>query len=452
MIEIESTYPKEARAAEPPAMRIPDRLARAIVLRRLNHLKHGQLVLIDAQGRHQFGKPGIDGSLSAEIVVSNPRFYLAIVAGGSIGAAEAYMRQDWTSDDLTGVVRILVRNRDVLDNMESGAACLVTPLRKLLHWINRNTRTGSQRNIAAHYDLGNEFFCLWLDETMMYSSAVFERPDMNLNQASVAKLERICRKLQLSPADHVLEIGTGWGGFAIHVAKNYGCHVTTTTISREQYEYAKARVKQEGLGDRITLLLKDYRDLDGCFDKLVSIEMTEAVGHEFLDVYFAACSKLLRTDGMMLLQAITIQDQRYRAALKSVDFIKRYIFPGGFLPSVTAILQSVTATTDMRIYHLEDIGEHYAKTLNVWRDAFARNVDGIRSLGYSEEFLRMWYFYYCYCEGAFLERAIGNAQILLVKPDCRRSPIVPDLTEDEVIVEDPTALTSALNFSDRRNS
>jgi cyclopropane-fatty-acyl-phospholipid synthase len=260
---------------------------------------------------------------------------------------------------------------------------------------------------------------------MMYSSAVFEHPDMSLSEASIAKLDRICRKLQLSPADHVLEIGTGWGGFAIHAAKIYGCRVTSTTISSEQYEFARARVASEGVGDRVTLLLKDYRELDGIYDKLVSIEMIEAVGHEFLDTYFAACSDLLNPEGMMMLQAITIQDQRYEKALKAVDFIKRYIFPGGFIPSVTAILQSVTSSTDMRIFHLEDIGEHYAKTLNAWRAAFHSSLDRIRSMGYSEEFLRMWHFYYCYCEGAFLEKAIGNVQILLVKPDCRRSAIVP---------------------------
>ena len=236
---------------------------------------------------------------------------------------------------------MLVRNRHVLDNVDSGTARLMAPLRKILHRINRNTRAGSRRNISTHYDLGNDFFRLWLDETMMYSSAVFERQDMSLHEASVAKLERICRKLQLSPEDHVLEIGTGWGGFALHAASRYGCRVTTTTISREQFEHAKQRVADAGLDDRVTLLLRDYRDLDGRYDKIVSIEMIEAVGHEFLDTYFSRCADLLKPQGMMLLQAITIADQRYQAALKSVDFIQRYIFPGGFLPSVTAMLQSV---------------------------------------------------------------------------------------------------------------
>jgi len=311
--------------------------------------------------------------------------------------------------------------------MDSGAARLIAPIRKLLHWVNRNTRSGSRRNIAAHYDLGNDFFRLWLDPTMMYSSAVFERDDMSLEEASLAKLDRICRKLELSPNDHVLEIGTGWGGFAVYAASQYGCRVTTTTISREQYEYAKQRVEEAGLQDRVELLLKDYRDLDGKYDKLVSIEMIEAVGNEFMDTYFDQCARLLREDGMMLLQAITIADQRYKSALKSVDFIQRYIFPGGFLPSVTAILQSVTASSNMRIYHLEDIGAHYAETLKRWREAFARNLNRIWSMGYGEEFLRMWHYYYCYCEGGFKERAIGTVQVLFVKPGSRREPLVPSL-------------------------
>jgi cyclopropane-fatty-acyl-phospholipid synthase len=428
MTDLDSTVQNEEHAAEPVPARIVDKLARRLVLRRLARLETGQIVFNDDGGRYQSGKSESDDAFRAEINVLDGRFYSAVAAGGSIGAAEAYMQGYWRCDELTKAVRILVRNRDVLDGMEKGLARLAIPTRKLLHWINRNTAAGSQRNIAAHYDLGNDFFRLWLDETMMYSSAVFERPGMTLTEASVAKLDRICRKLELAPDDHVLEIGTGWGGFAIHAAKNYRCNVTTTTISREQYEYARARVYDEGLDDKITLLLKDYRELNGRYDKLVSIEMIEAVGHEFLDIYFAACSKLLKPEGMMMLQAITIQDQRYEQALKTVDFIKRYVFPGGFIPSVTTILQSVTRSTDMRIFHLEDIGEDYARTLNAWRKAFHQSLNRIRSMGYSEEFLRMWNFYYCYCEGAFLERAIGDAQILLVKPGCRRSPIVPAIS------------------------
>ena len=261
----------------------------------------------------------------------------------------------------------------------------------------------------------------------MYSSAVFERPGMSLKEASEAKLDRICRKLELTPDDHVLEIGTGWGGFAVYAARHYGCRVTTTTISREQFEFASERVKSEGLADRIELLMRDYRDLDGQYDKLVSIEMIEAVGHEYMDTYFNHCASLLKEDGMMLLQAITIADQRYQAATRSVDFIQKYIFPGGFLPSVTAILDAVTRNTNMRIYHLEDIGAHYAETLKHWRESFTNNLNEILPMGYGEEFLRMWHYYYCYCEGAFRERAIGDVQVLFIKPSSRREPVLAAL-------------------------
>jgi len=406
-----------------------DNLSRRIVLGRLKNLKVGFLRISDEVGSSTYGS---QGELAAAITVCDSRFYRTLAMGGALGAAEAYMLGYWHCDDLTAVVRILVRNRSVLENLESGLARLTAPLARFVHWVNRNTKRGSRRNIAAHYDLGNDFFKLWLDESMMYSAAVFERDDMTLEEASVAKLERICRKLELSPHDHVLEIGTGWGGFAVYAAANYGCQVTTTTISAEQFAYATERVNAAGLEDKVTLLLEDYRDLDGVYDKIVSIEMIEAVGHKDLNTYFSQCSKLLREDGMMLLQAITIADQRYQAALKSVDFIQRYIFPGGFLPSVTAISESLTSATDMRIYHLEDIGAHYADTLRHWKERFFSKLDKIWSMRYGEEFLRMWHYYYCYCEGAFIERAIGNVQVLLVKPDCRRNPIVPPLCQGGV--------------------
>jgi cyclopropane-fatty-acyl-phospholipid synthase len=316
-------------------------------------------------------------------------------------------------------MRILLQNRGVLDGMEGGMARITAPVQKALHWTARNTHAGSRRNIAAHYDLGNEFFRLFLDPTLMYSSAVFERADMTLEEASLAKLDRICRKLDLQPADHVLEIGTGWGGFALHAARHYGCRVTTTTISRRQYELARERIAAAGLGDRITLLLEDYRNLGGRYDKLVSIEMIEAVGHHYYDAYFRKCGELLKPEGMMLLQAITIADQRYDAARKSVDFIQRHIFPGSCIPSVTVMSEAVARVTDMKLFHLEDIGPHYATTLRRWRENLFANIDQVRSLGYPEEFIRMWDFYFCYCEGGFLERAIGDVQMLLVKPGAR---------------------------------
>jgi cyclopropane-fatty-acyl-phospholipid synthase len=289
--------------------------------------------------------------------------------------------------------------------------------------VNRNTLKGSRRNIGAHYDLGNELFELFLDETMMYSCGIFERPESSLKEASEAKLERICRKLQLKASDHVIEIGTGWGGFAIYAAKHFGCRVTTTTISQQQYDYALQRVREAGLEDRITLLFRDYRELEGQFDKLVSIEMIEAVGHEHFDTYFRKCSELLKADGMMLLQSITIADQRYPIAKKSIDFIQRYIFPGGCLPSVAALSDSVARKTDMRIYDLEDIGVHYATTLRIWRERFFARLEEVHRLGYPERFIRMWNYYLSYCEGGFRQQAIGTVQLLLTKPRSLREPI-----------------------------
>jgi cyclopropane-fatty-acyl-phospholipid synthase len=404
-----------------------DGLGRRLVLSRLDGLRRGRLTIRDGDEEFRFGDSGENAELAVEVTIHDRRFYGDIAFGGSLGGGEAYMQGYWSCDDLTALIQLLLRNRDVLDGMDGGTARFTAPLAKLFHWVNRNTREGSRRNIAAHYDLGNDFFSLWLDPTMMYSSAVFERADMTLHEASVAKLDRICRKLDLKPSDHVVEIGTGWGGFALHAASRYGCRVTTTTISREQYELARERVAEAGLEDRVELLLEDYRDLRGQYDKLVSIEMIEAVGHQFLDTYFAQCSRLLKDDGAMLLQAITMQDQRYAEALKTVDFIKRYIFPGSFLPSVTAIADSVTASTDMKIFNLEDIGPHYATTLRLWRENFFDRIAEVSDLGYPEPFIRMWEYYLCYCEGAFLERAIGDVQVMLTKPGYRGAPLTPAL-------------------------
>ncbi len=425
MNNAETTIPQRHTAEKAGSIRLLDRLGRRLVLSQLGALRKGRLTLLDDGVGREFGSG--DDDCEASISVLDTRFYGAVAFGGAVGAAEAYIEGYWTCNDLTQVVQLLLKNRDVLDGLDDGFASFAEPLRKALHWFNRNTLAGSRRNIAAHYDLGNDFFGLWLDETMMYSSAVFEREDMSLAEASTAKLDRICKKLELSPDDHVLEIGTGWGGFAVHAAGKYGCRVTTTTISEEQYQFARARVAEAGLEDRVQLLLQDYRDLDGQYDKIVSIEMIEAVGHQFMDTYFEQCAHLLKDDGMLLLQAITIADQRYPDAIRSVDFIQKYIFPGGFLPSVTAMLDSVTRSSDLRIYHLEDIGAHYAETLKRWRNGFTTNLNKVWSMGFGEEFLRMWHYYYCYCEGAFLERAIGNVQVLFVKPQSRRSPLVPSL-------------------------
>jgi len=390
-------------------------LGRKLVLRQLQQLHTGTLTLTEGTTQHNFGH----GLPQVYLSVHHPSFYADLAFGGSIGAGEAYMAGAWTCNDLTGLIRLMALNQDVLDSMEGGLAAFAAPLRKGLHWLNRNSRDGSRRNIGAHYDLGNDFFRLMLDDTMMYSCGIFETAQSTLREASLAKLDAICRKLDLQPTDHLLEIGTGWGGFAMHAAQHYGCKVTTTTISRNQYDLARERIAAAGLEDKITVLLEDYRDLTGTYDKLVSIEMIEAVGHQYYDTYFAKCGQLLKPEGQMLLQAITIADQRYESARRSVDFIQRYIFPGCTIPSNTAMLDSITRSSDLKLIHLEDIGPHYATTLARWRDNFFANIEQVRAMGYPESFIRMWEFYLCYCEGGFAERALGDVHMHLVKPGCR---------------------------------
>ncbi len=405
-----------------PKLRRLDHWAKQILFNRLKQLQHGSIELHEGSERVLFGHQPSHSSLAPitlRLDVIDSRFYGEVVFGGSIGAGEAYMQGYFSCDNLTHLIRLMVRNQALLDDIESGFAKLTAPMQSWLHRINKNTQQGSRRNISAHYDLGNDFFKLMLDPSMMYSSAIFETPEQTLAQASIAKLQRICEKLELKPSDHVLEIGTGWGGFVIYAAKNYGCKITSTTISQAQFNLANERINQAGLAQNIQVLLSDYRDLTGQYDKLVSIEMIEAVGHQFYDTYFAQCSHLLKQDGMMLLQAITITDQRYAAAIKSVDFIQRYIFPGSCIPSVTAMLNSITKATDMRLFDLQDIGPHYATTLAKWRDNFLMNIAQVRQLGYPETFIRMWEFYLCYCEGGFAERALGDVHMLLVKPENR---------------------------------
>ena len=415
----------DAARARRPA--IIDRFARGAVLSRLAGITIGRIVIEDGDQRLPFGQDIEDADLRATIHVKDRRFYSDIALAGSMGAGEAYMAGSWTTDNLTALAQIMLRNRDVMEGMDGGLARLANPIRRFIHYLNRNTKTGSQRNIAAHYDLGNDFFELILDRTLMYSCAIFERAGATLEEAATAKVDRICRKLDLRAHDQLVEIGTGWGGFAIHAAKNYGCRVTTTTISRAQHDYAVKKIAAEGLADRITVLFKDYRDLSGQFDKAVSIEMIEAVGPQFVDAYFRKCGELLKPDGMMLLQAITITDREYAGALKRVDFIKKYIFPGSFIPSVTALCDSITRSSDLRLFHLEDLTPNYAETLKNWRIRMFNNIERVRALGYPEEFIRMWEFYLCYCEGGFRERYIGDVQMLLTRPDCRRAPILPIL-------------------------
>ncbi len=394
-------------------------IAKNLLFKVLRGMTTGCLRLHDQGEVFEFGQIASDAGLVADIHVHNPAFYSDVVFGGSVAAGEAYMSDYWSTPNLTQVVRLFVRNMDALDNLDNSQSFIGRLLLKVFHWFNRNTKSGSRRNISAHYDLGNDFFKLFLDETMMYSSAIYPTPDAELSVASVYKLQRVCEKLQLNQEDHLLEIGTGWGGMAIHAARHYGCRVTTTTISKEQHDYAVARIAAAGLSDKITVLFDDYRDLSGSFSKLVSIEMIEAVGHAHYDDYFSACAKLLRPDGLMLIQAITMKDQRYKRALKSVDFIQRYIFPGGSLPSIDVISNCVQRKTDLNILQIEDIGEHYAQTLKHWRELFMAQLDTVKDQGFDERFIRMWEFYLCYCEGGFRERSIGTAQILFAKPDYR---------------------------------
>jgi cyclopropane-fatty-acyl-phospholipid synthase len=393
-----------------------DQMARKTVLSLLKRLVHGRITIVEDHHRYDFGEPSELASLQAVISVHHPQFYSRIFFGGSIGAAEAYMDGLWSADDLTNVMRILALNQKAFEDMEKGLARLTAPLYKLYHFLRKNTRKGSRANILAHYDLGNEFYGLFLDETMTYSCGIFEDKDSTLKDASEAKYDRICRKLRLHPGVHIVEIGTGWGGFAIHAAQNYGTRVTTTTISGEQYRFAQNRIKAAGLENQITLLKKDYRDVSGQFDRLVSIEMIEAVGHHFYKNFFSKCSQLLNDDGIMALQAITIGDQIFDRHKRTVDFIKRYIFPGSCIPSITAIGKAVAAATDLRLVHLEDITPHYARTLREWRLRFFAKIERVKEMGYSDTFIRMWEYYLCYCEGGFAEKYIGDVQMIFAKP------------------------------------
>ncbi len=388
---------------------------RAAVLDKLGQLQGGS-ISVHEDGQH--ARFGNDGELHAELHILHPNAWAEIALGGSIGAAESYMNGDWRCNDLTALVQIFARNLALLDQMESKVALFTDLARKGLHWWHRNSQSQARKNIAAHYDLGNDMFKLWLDPLMMYSSAIYPDANSSLDEAAKHKLHRIGEKLQLSPSDHLLEIGTGWGGLSVYLAQTFGCKVTTTTISKEQHALARERIDAAGLGDRIELLLEDYRDLKGQYDKLVSVEMIEAVGLQYLPQYFHKCSSLLKANGAFLLQSITIADQRYDYAAKNVDFIQRYIFPGGALPSNTRVAECLRDDTDMRLVHHEDIGLHYARTLKDWRDRFHYKLNDIRALGYDERFIRMWEYYLCYCEGGFRERVISCAHMLMHKPRC----------------------------------
>jgi len=402
-----------------------DRLTRWLkprVLAQLDRLEGGNITLIDGHKRHLLGQ---GGPLRVTLVVRHHRAWKRLALGGTVGAAEAYMEGDWDADDPVALVRLFAANLErVNGEIENGPARLGRWLLGALYGLQRNSLRGSKRNIAAHYDIGNALFATFLDQDhRMYSSAVFPDAEASLEDASTYKLDLMLEKLDVQPHHHLLEIGTGWGGLAIHAAKTRGCHVTTTTISAEQHAFTAKRIEEEGLGERITLLQQDYRELSGQFDRLISVEMIEAVGHQYLGTYLATLDRLLTDDGQAMLQAITIRDQRYEAAKREMDFIKRYIFPGGFLPSHRAILDGLTRHTSLNVIDLDEIGLHYARTLREWRHRFEASLETVRRLGYDERFIRMWRYYLCYCEGGFMERTIGTCHLLLAKPGARPAPL-----------------------------
>lgn len=407
------------------------RWARALLHRRLGALDSGPLLLRDALGEVAFGAAGadrrpvrLDMQRQVCLDVHRQRFYRRVLLGGSLGAAESYMDGDWSASDLTALIRMFVRNVGVADAMEGDPAAVAGVLARLGDLARRNTRAGSRRNIGAHYDLGNDFFALFLDETLTYSAGIFERENATMADASRAKLDRICRKLALSPGDRVVEIGSGWGSFAVHAASRYGCRVTTTTISREQHAFVERLVREHDVADRVEVLCRDYRDLRGTFDKLVSIEMIEAVGHEHLPRYFGVCSDLLHERGEALIQAITMPERRYPQYRRQSDFIRRYVFPGSCVPSLGAILAAAAGGTGFSPVHLEDIGPHYAETLRRWRTAFETRLDAVRALGFDERFVRLWRFYLAYCEAGFEERYLGDVQLVLRKSGSRAAPVL----------------------------
>ncbi|MCE7608955.1 cyclopropane-fatty-acyl-phospholipid synthase family protein [Vibrio fluvialis] len=401
----------------PKSMTALQKGARSVALKSLQLIKIGSLTLEEAYEGHDvtvehFGFAH-EGQPQAHIRVTHPGFYGRVLKGGSIAAAEAYMDGWWDSPNLTAVTELMARNLSALDQLEAQSSFVTRAMNKVGHWLKRNSIVRAKQNIEAHYDLGNDLYQTFLDERMLYSSALYLSTSDSLEQAQIQKMDRLCQQLQLTANDHVIEIGTGWGAMAIYMAQHYGCKVTTTTISEEQFAYAEAEITRLGLEAQITLLKQDYRLLEGQFDKLVSIEMIEAVGKAYLASYIEKCQSLLKPGGLMAIQAITIADQRYDYYSNNVDFIQKYIFPGGFLPSITVLTQMATRHTDFIVRDVFDIGMDYAKTLADWRLRFEAALNTVQALGYDERFVRMWRFYLCYCEGGFNARTISTIHMTL---------------------------------------
>ena len=412
-----SIIPKEqSKSLNTVNMNWLDRLAKDLLFAKLNKITQGYLRLEFANEVTEFGSKDSGISLDAHICIDNPACFKSIVFGGEPAAGKAYVDAWWSSESVIDVLRLLILNREVMFSLDADLGVFSRYAFSALHFLRKNNRIGSKKNISAHYDIGNDLYALFLDPSMMYSSAYFSKDIKQLEEASVKKLSVICEKLDLNENDHVLEIGTGWGGFAIYAAKNYNCRITTTTISDEQHAYAKNSIKKAGLEDRITLLKQDYRELEGEYDKLVSIEMIEAVGHQYMDSYFQVCSQRLKENGIMLIQAITISDYMYQDYLRSVDFIQKYIFPGGCLTSMHSMLDSVSRKTDLTLFHSEAFASSYAKTLELWHERFITNYEKVISLGYPESFIRLWEYYLKYCQAGFEERVIDIQHLCFKKP------------------------------------
>jgi cyclopropane-fatty-acyl-phospholipid synthase len=389
----------------------------------LRRIRSGTVIVTDNEGQHRFGR----GTPEVRVAVHDSRVYEAVARSGSVGLGATYADGWWDVDDLTVFIQILERSLRGFGERADRFARIMSPLRDRLSKSEPRNNQKDKDNIRAHYDLSNDFFELMLDETLSYSCAYFGDPSVSLLDASVAKIDRLCRKLRLSDQDHLLEIGTGWGGFAIHAAKNFGCRVTTTTISDAQFEFASQRVHDAGQSGHVTVLNENYLDLTGAYDKVVSVEMIEAVGWRQMDSYFLNCERLLKPEGLMGLQAIVIDDRSYERAKHHDDFIKHFIFPGGFLPSIESMTRSMTGHSDLRVVDLEDIGVHYVETLRRWRSNLETNADAVKGLGFTEDFSRRWDFYLSYCEAAFIERHVSDVQLVLARSQWRDSLVAPNV-------------------------
>ena len=391
------------------------------IIKKFKHLQYGYIEIHDAEKTFSFGNPQSSDRVIVEIY--SAEFYVFLGSGGVTGVAEAYMAGYWSADRLVLLLQIILKNKEILLSLDSGLARLIHPINKIIHWSKQNTLKGSKQNILAHYDLSNEFYKLWLDPSMTYSCGYFSDHSISLEEASKEKIDRICRKLQLNKNDHVLEIGTGWGSFSLHAAKNYGCRISTVTISDAQYEYANNLIKKHGLESQIQIMNQDYRKIKGKFDKIVSIEMIEAVGYQFIPDFFSKISSLLKYDGLVAIQGITYNDQNFEKYKNSVDFIKKYIFPGSCLISVAQISDVIKNYTDLAIVDVEDITKHYAETLSRWKKNFMSVIPEVQAMGFSEAFIKMWEFYFIFCEAGFRERNIGDVQLIFSKSGARNIDI-----------------------------